>query len=164
MKKIIRILSFLLIFAMLLPLTVACSDEPLPPNNNEENGDSEGEGGESTVTPQKDKYVDVKIVDKRVTPIADFTDEATLALPSNKKFIDGTSSTVSNGLLSWNCNNTVKTREVSITLPEPLSIGVCNYFEFTIKRNLSYLLLINIKELLIISLFIFIEIKFLLSE
>ena len=140
MRKFLSILSLLLILAMLLPLAVACSDNPPPENgegNGEGNGNGNGEGeggGNGDVTPG-DKYVDVKIVDKKVTPIADFTDEATLALQSNQKFVDGTSSTISNGLLSWSYTDSKKTREVSIALPEALSIGVCNYFEFTINNK-----------------------------
>lgn len=54
MKRIIRILSLLLIFAMLLPMTVACAGDP-----SSENPEGEG-GGQNPPENTEGKFVTVK--------------------------------------------------------------------------------------------------------
>ena len=68
MKKIIRILSLLLIFTMLLPFAVACSDEPLPPDNGEENGNNQEQ--------KNDKYIKSSFKEYKTLLLTDFASES----------------------------------------------------------------------------------------
>ena len=118
MKQLLfKILSLLLIAAMLLPMAVACSEEPPQSNENEGNGEGEGEGGQNPTETEKLDYVSATLTGYDELPLVDFTSVEMAQINKNFTANQTTDATLNKTVYKWNTAsalNFVFTGEVDV--------------------------------------------------
>lgn len=82
MKSItLKLIAFILLIATLLPMAVACTDEPPPPENPDENGGESGnESGEEI---NSGSYIKSSFKEYKTLVLTDFNSESFKAVNSN---------------------------------------------------------------------------------
>ena len=129
-KFLIRLISLILLIAMLLPMAAACSDDPPPPSNEGENGENENQNPtEPSIYPTS--YVDAVQTGWNTTTVWDVDSDAVIS--ANNQYYAGKIAQ-KDGLSYYKWVPSEKSLDI-ISLPDSVVINGNRYVEFSIYTD-----------------------------
>ena len=135
MKKsfILKLLAFILIFATLLPLAVACKKDP-PPNDDDGDDDDNTENGGEQTPPEQ--FIDAVLTSREITDIANFDSEALINRNSNTQVNIKENLNYTKGETTYKLTLDAY-KDAAVTLPAEVDISSCHLVEFNIYSDAS---------------------------